>query len=594
MGFEPKYRDLIVMFEDSVKKYGDKPFLGTKRGGQYQWITYKEFSKKVDALRAALKDLGIAAHDRVAAISNNREEWAIGAFATEGLGAAYVPMYESQLDKEWKYILNDSGAKACFVGNKEIFDRVTELKKELPNLQYVINFEGTADDNTSLSHLLKAGEGKDVPAHESDGSEVAAIIYTSGTTGNPKGVQLTHLNLASNVCALQQVVPMIEGEERTLAFLPWAHVFGGFIELNGLMSKGGSLGLAESVETIVDNLAEVKPTILFAVPRIWNRIYGGVQKQISEKPGIIQKIFEIGMRARSKQKRGESTSLIEGICLFLAEKLIFKKIVARFGGRLKWAISGAAALSSDVAEFVDNLGITVFEGYGMTESSGGTTANWPGSNKIGTVGRPIPGVEIKLDHDAPGGDADNGEIIIYGHGVMKGYYNLPDQTKETITEDGGLRTGDLGSIDKDGFLKITGRVKELYKLENAKYVAPAPLEESVTLSQYIAQAMFWGDNKPHNVALIVPDFENLTPWCAEHGIDTSSHEAMISDNRVHELIREELEKYSKEFKGFERAREFVVLHEPFSTENDMLTPTLKLKRRNVMTQYKSKLESLYK
>lgn len=594
MGFEPKYRDLIVMFEDAVKKHADKPFLGTKRNGKYEWITYKDFSKKVDALRASLKDLGVAAHDRVAAISNNREEWAIAAFATEGLGAAYVPMYESQLDKEWKYILNDSGAKVCFVGNREIYDRIKELQNELPELKHVVNFEGKADDDTSLDHLLREGAGKNVPAHESDGSEVAAIIYTSGTTGNPKGVQLTHLNLASNVCALQEVVPMVEGEERTLAFLPWAHVFGGYIELNGLMSKGGSLGLAESVETIVDNLSEVQPTILFAVPRIWNRIYGGVQKQISEKPGIIQKIFEIGMRARSKKKKGESTSFIEGLCLFLAERLIFKKIVARFGGRLKWAISGAAALSSEVAEFVDNLGITVFEGYGMTETSGAATANWPGSNKIGTVGKPVPGVEIKLDHDAPGGDADNGEIIVYGHGIMKGYYNLPDKTKETIQDDGGLRTGDLGSIDSEGFLKITGRVKELYKLENAKYVAPAPLEEAVTLSQYIAQAMFWGDNKPHNVALIVPDFENLTPWCEEHGIDTSSNEAMISDNRVHELMREELQKYSNDFKGFERAREFVVLHEPFSTENDMLTPTLKLKRRNVMEKYKHKLESLYK
>ena len=594
MSFVSKYEDLVSMFQDSVNQYGNKPFLGTKRNGTYQWTTYSEFSKKVDALRASLKGLGLEPGDRVAAISNNREEWAIGSYASLGLGAAYVPMYESQLDKDWKYILGDSGAKVCFTGCKEVYDRVVQLQKELPHLQHVVNFEGTAADNSALNHLLSEGAKQPGDVRKPSPDDVAAIIYTSGTTGNPKGVQLTHRNLASNVCALKEVVPLIEGDECTLSFLPWAHVFGGYVELNGLMMVGGSLGLAESVDTILANLTEVKPTILFAVPRIWNRIYAGVQKQVSEKPAIIQKIFAAGMRARSKQKRGESATLGEKISLFIAERLIFKKIVARFGGRMKWAISGAAALSADVAEFVDNLGITVFEGYGMTESSGAATANSPAGNKLGTVGRPLPGFSIKLDHNAPGGDAENGEILIYGHGVMKGYYNLPEQTQEMLTADGGLRSGDLGRIDADGFLKITGRVKEIYKLENGKYVAPAPLEERVTLSPYIAQAMFWGDNKPHNVALIVPDFDVLAPWCKENGVDPSSHESIVSDLRVHELMRGEIEKFSKEFKGFERAREFVILHEPFSTDNDMLTPTLKVKRRNVLKSHQGKLEGLYK
>jgi long-chain acyl-CoA synthetase len=277
----------------------------------------------------------------------------------------------------------------------------------------------------------------------------------------------------------------------------------------------------------------------------------------------------------------------------MAQALVFGKVKERFGGKLQFACSGAAALSPDVAEFVDNLGIDVYEGYGMTETSGIASCNQPHARRIGTVGKPLPGVEVKLDHQAPGGDADNGEIIVYGTGVMAGYHNQPEETAKVMTADGGLRTGDLGRFDKDGFLAVTGRVKELYKLQNGKYVAPAPLEEKLTLSPFIAQAMLHGSDKPYNVAVIVPNLQNAQKWAQENGLDASSSTAILSSPKMRELIAAELDKYSTDWKSYERIKKFVIADEEFTTANDMLTPTLKVKRRNVLKRYGGDLDKLY-
>ena len=296
------------------------------------------------------------------------------------------------------------------------------------------------------------------------------------------------------------------------------------------------------------------------------------------------------MAAGSKERRGQPLGLVDRAALFAGE-------AHRLRARGRSASAGASSSPSrarprsspEVAEFVDTLGVTVFEGYGMTESSGVAVANTPAARRIGTVGMPIPGVSIKLDHAAPGSDADVGEIIVYGHCVMQGYYNRPEETKTALTADGGLRTGDLGRFDGDGFLLITGRVKELYKLENGKYVAPAPLEEQITLSPYIAQAMVHGDNRPFNVALIVPDRLALATWAKDHGVNGDP----LEDASVRKLYADELDKHSTDWKGFERVRRFMLLSEDFTTANDMLTPTLKVKRRNVLKRYGDRIQSLY-
>ncbi len=577
MTFQPRFNDLATMLHDVIGKYGERPVLGSRAPEGWKWTSFAELGRLVDQARAALVARGVQRGDCVGVISNNRLEWVVGAYAAFTLGVVWVPMYESQLDADWQFILGDCGARMCFVSGDAIAKRVRGFADQLPKMQHVINFDAPGDDG--FAAFMRAGEKRDVPAISPDAKDVATFIYTSGTTGKPKGVRLSHGNIAANVSGFQEVVP-IDADHRSLAFLPWAHVYGGSIELHGMISIGGSLAICEKREKILEYLGEVQPTVLFAVPQIWNRIYAGVQANVAEKPKLIQNIFHAGLRSRSKQKRGEKRSFGEIIALFLAKLLIFGKVRHRFGGKLQFACSGAAALSPDVAEFVDNLGIDVYEGYGMTETSGIAVCNQPHARRIGTVGKPLPGVDVKLDHTAPGSDADNGEIIVYGTGVMLGYHNHPEETAKVMTPDGGLRTGDLGRFDKDGFLVVTGRVKELYKLQNGKYVAPAPLEEKLTLSPFIAQVMLHGADKPYNVAIIVPNSQN-------------AGELLNDQKKLREVIAAELDKYSTDWKSYERVKKFMIAPEEFTTQNDMLTPTLKVKRRNVIKKYGADLDKLY-
>jgi long-chain acyl-CoA synthetase len=587
MAYSPRYTNLATIFLRSTERFAGQPLLGTRGPSGWHWLSYGGFRESVDPLRAGLAALGIERGDRVAVISNNRLEWAVCAYATYTRAAVYVPMYEAQLDKDWQYILGDSGAKLCFVGGDAVEQRVQALRSVLPDLKQVINFDGKG-----YRELLQRGKETPVDVTMPADTDVATLIYTSGTTGVPKGVRLTHFNLAANVSGVLEVVPVLEGD-RSLAFLPWAHVFGGCVELNAVMTLGGSLAICDRTDQLLNYLPEVKPTLLFAVPRIWNRIYEGVNKQVAARPKAIQAIFHAALRAKSKQKRGEALGVGEKLALPLGEKLIFSKIAARFGGKLRFAFSGAAALAPEVAELIDNLSIKVYEGYGMTESSGCTTASYPGACKIGTVGKAIPGVEIRIDKDAPGAQAGEGEILIYGTGVMAGYHNQPEATKQCMTADGGLRTGDLGYLDADGLLVITGRVKELYKLQNGKYVAPVPLEEKLQLSPYIAQCVVYGSDQTYNVALIVVDMAALTDWASANAVPTEV-EALLSDPRTRELFQREIKLYGRDFKGYESVRDFVLSAEELSTANDMLTPTLKIKRRNVMAKYEARLKALYK
>jgi len=590
MSTAAKFRDLNDMLQKALAAHAARPCFGLRRGEGWQWMTYGDVGKLIDKARGGLASIGIGKGDRVAVIANNRLEWAVGQYATYQLGGVYTAMYEAQLDKEWKYILADAGAKVCLCANAQIKARVEKLKAELPALEHVVCFEGTGPG--SWAEILETGEKKPVPVAQVSPDDVANFIYTSGTTGNPKGVVLSHGNLVFGINTLHEVLPLTH-EDRSLAFLPWAHVFGGCIELHSMVSLGASLGICEDVNTLVDSLGQVKPTILLAVPRIWNRIYDGVQKQMAGKPKIIRHIFAEAMRAQSAQKRNQPVGLLGSICLAIAKKIIFSKIVAKFGGRLRFAVSGAAALSKDVAEFIDNLGVVVFEGYGLSECCGVACANRPGAVRIGSVGQALPGIQIELDKTVVGADAENGEILIIGPSVMREYHGHAEQTKETLTPTGGLRTGDLGRLDADGFLYITGRVKEIYKLENGKYVAPAPIEETITLSPLISQVMVHGQDKPFNVAVVVPDLAALEAWAKEHGLGELGKDALCAHDQVRAALAAEIEKYSAEIKGYERVKKFLVTPEEFSTANDLLTPTLKVKRRNVITKYGARLEALY-
>ncbi|MCB9603395.1 MAG: long-chain fatty acid--CoA ligase [Sandaracinus sp.] len=592
--FEPKFGTLVEVYEHSIASFGSRPLFGTKKDGNWVWMTYAEFGKQVDAVRGALAGMGIEKGQSVAVIADNRPEWAVAAYATYGLCASYAPMYESQMPKEWAYILKDCGARVLFVANEKIASEIAKVRGELPALQKVVTMEATQGSaDATFGSLLASAP---VPLAKVEPSDIAGFIYTSGTTGNPKGVLLSHQNLAWNVSAVHEIFPM-SPDDRSLSFLPWAHSFGQTCELHALFSMGASMGIAEAVDKIVANLAEVRPTLLFSVPRIFNRIYDGLHKRMAEEGGLKQKMFEAAMSNADYRKKLAEQRKRSGWADFkngLFDKVVFSKVRERFGGRLKYAFSGGAALSREVAEFVDNLGIMVYEGYGLTETSPIATANCPSGRKIGSVGCAIPGTHVEIDTVVTG-DPKQGEIIVFGHNVMQGYHGLPEENEKVLLEkDGmrGFRTGDMGYVDGDGFLYITGRIKEQYKLLNGKYVVPTPLEDRLKLSPYITNCMIHGANHNYNGALIVPDFDTLLPWAEQHGLG-SDKKKLCEDPKVKELFARELDHWSAEFKQYEKVKKFALIPDDFSTANGMLTPKMSLKRRVVLEKYDSAWKSLF-
>jgi long-chain acyl-CoA synthetase len=589
-----KVTNLVEMQQKAVKAFGPERLFGTKRDGQYQWTTYREFGEQVDKFRGGLAKLGVEAGDRVAIISDNRVEWAVAAYATYGRAACFVPMYEHQHASDWKYILKDCAAKVAIVAKTKIYDTIAPMADELDTLQTVINMEAPDDDPSSFGHVLELGAGNPAKAANPDPEELMGFIYTSGTTGNPKGVLLTHGNIASNINAVHEIFPM-SPEDTSLSFLPWAHSFGQTVELHCMMSSGAAVGIAESVATIVANMPEVRPTLLVAVPRIFNKIYDGLQKKMTKAGGVKKWMFDTAMAnatlRRELAEKGESSWWVDKKHGAF-DSLVFSKIREAFGGRLKYAFSGGAALNPDIARFIDNINITIYEGYGLSETSPIACANYPDNRKIGSVGKAIPGCRAEIAPVEHMKEAGVGEIVLYGPNIMKGYHGLDKETEDVFTEDGGFRTGDLGRIDDEGYVYITGRVKEQYKLENGKYVVPAPLEESLKLSPFINQIMIHGANKPFNVALIVPDLDAIKDWAASNG-KGADLDALLGDADLNKAIADDIANFGKAFKGYERPRKFELIKEEFSTDNDMLTPSLKVKRRNVMTAYGEKLERLY-
>jgi len=582
------FKTLVELWEQSSERHGPRELFGSKTNGAWHWITYADFKREVDALRSGLAALGVSQGDRIALIAGNRVEWAAAAYATFGLGATFVPMYEAQPLEDWAFILKDCDAKLVLGSSAEVLAKLTSIRDRLPKLVHVIGLDLPESDARSYKRLISTGKAQPHPVRHPAPDQDACFIYTSGTTGAPKGAVLTHWNIASNVIAAGELFPL-RPTDRSLAFLPWAHAFGQTAELHMLFSVGCSLGLNDEIPNLIGNLAEVKPTVLIAVPRIFNRIYDGVNKQMSERPKLIQSLFAAGISAATKKKRGSSLTLTEGLALAMADKLIFSKVRGRFGGRLRFSVSGSAALAREVAEFVDALGIAVYEGYGMTEASPVVTANCPDATRIGTVGKALPRIRLEIDRAATG-DEKNGEIIVYGDNVMRGYHNRDEEQRQVLMPDGGLRTGDMGFLDEDGYLHITGRIKEQYKLENGKFVVPSPLEEELKLSPYILNAMLFGLNRPHNVALVVIDEPAVAKWAREKGLEIKD---FTNDAAVKELIQGELEARAHNFRGYEKPKAHLLIREDFTVENGLLTPSLKVRRNLVLARYQPSLEALY-
>ena len=587
--------NLVEFFENSVKKFADRPLFGTKnKSGTYDWITYKELGQRVDNLRGGLARLGIGKDSVVGIIANNRMEWAVAHFATLGLGGRFVPMYEAELLHTWEYIIRDSGVKVLFVSKQEVLDKVKDFPAGIPALQKIILIEGSGKD--TMAELEKIGEGNPVPAVHPHPDDIAVLIYTSGTTGDPKGVLLSHGNWTSNSHARVKLYHEFDENDRTLSLLPWAHTYG-LGEMHTFLSLGASMGFMESPATLVDDMAQVKPTFLLAVPRVFNRIYDTLQAKMNEEGGMAKALFVMGVEAAKERRKlavQGSSSFLANLKFTIADKLVFGKIREKFGGRLEGAMTASAMMNVEIALFFFDIGIPVYDCYGLTETSPGIAMNAPSDFRLGSVGKAIDKVRIMIDQSVVEEGAQDGEIVVYGPNVMKGYHNKPEQTREIMTPDGGVRTGDRGRLDKDGYLYITGRIKEQFKLENGKFVFPSALEEDICLVPYVQNAIICGDNRPYTVCLVLPDFVALGKYAGKHNLPANTDE-LLKRSDIQEMIGGEIQKFlKKKYAGYEIPKKFLFLREPFSVENGTLTQTLKLKRRIVFNKYKDRIEALYR
>jgi len=588
--------NLVEFLERSVALYPDHPLFGTKKeNGDYEWVTYLDVSRRVDNLRAGLARQGIGRNDAVGVIANNRVEWAVAAFAAYGLGARFIPMYESELLHVWQYIVTDSSVKILMVSKPEIFEKVKDFKDKISTLQKIVVMEGEGPG--SMAELESDGVGNAVSAIHPDPEDIAGLVYTSGTTGEPKGVLLSHGNFTSNSHAGRKFYPELNDQTRTLSILPWAHAFGQTAELYTMIYLGGSIGFIDNPVSIVNDLGKVRPTFLIAVPRVFNRIYDTLWTKMNEIGGFKKALFVMGVesakRRRELREKGRS-EFLTNLKFRIANKLVFQKVRDIFGGRMGSALTGSAAMNKDIALFFFDIGIPLYDCYGMSEASPAITMNGSLAFKLGTVGRPIEKVRVVIDPSVVEPGASDGEIICYGPNVMKGYHNKPEQTREIMTPDGGVRTGDRGRLDEDGYLHITGRIKEQFKLENGKFVFPAALEEDICLVHSVQNALIYGENRPYTIALIIPEFSVLTRYAEQHGL-TMDMEELILRKDVQDLMVNEITNTLKgNYGNYEIPKKFIFLTENFTLENGMLTQTMKLKRRVILQKYMDRIESLYK
>ncbi len=585
---------LISMFEQSVEQHGNKPALAHKpKGGTYQDISYTQFGESVDIFSKGLSILGVQKGDRVAILSENRPEWAISDFGILKAGAINVPMFSTLTAAQVGYILNDSGANIICVSTEKQLEKVVTIHEDVPSLEQIIIYDQLEDEAPEgvyeFADVCSQGMETDVTLDDvTDEDEIATIIYTSGTTGNPKGVMLTHTNFLSNYTAAKSLVD-VSDTDVLLSFLPLSHVFerlgGHYVPI----FSGAKIAYAESTFTVAQNMQEVSPTVMLSVPRLYETMHDRVLRAVEAGSSLKQKIFHwgvsVGSKVSSKIQQGNKPSAILNLKQSIADKLVFAKLKTATGGQLRFFISGGAALPQSIAEFFHAAGILILEGYGLTETSPVISLNYPEKWKFGTVGVPVPGIEVQI--------AEDGEILTRGPHVMKGYFNNETATAEVIGADGWFHTGDIGIIDEDGFIKITDRKKNIIVLSNGKNVAPQPIESQLVQSPYIDQIMLIGNERKNIAALIVPNFDALKSWASENDVDNSDIPELLKTRDVQQLIQKQIRDRLTDFADFEQVRRFALLEKEFSQEEDEMTPTLKLKRNVIKEKYGNVIEGMY-
>ena len=585
-------RTLTELFLKAAS-YNKPDCLLSKIGGTYQPISTAELVDRVRRLSKTLVDLGVEPGDRVALMSENGPHWPTVDFATLCAGAVLVPIYPTLLPDQAAYIAANCGAKVVVAETPAHLEGLLAHADELPAAKQFVLIKGESNDErvVSLDTLINRGAGVDAEEFERRAravqpEDLATFIYTSGTTGTPKGVMLTHGNIASNVVSGLSVLNL-DGRFTALSFLPLSHSFERLVDYCYFL-KGCSIAYAESVAAVAQNLQEVKPHVFVSVPRVYEKLLGRIQENVASAPPVRQKLFawavSLGRQALPYRLKHEGPPGWLGIQLGLADKLVFKKIIDRLGGRFAFAISGGAPLSRELAEFFWGAGVPIYEGYGLSETSPVISVNTRDAVKMGTVGRPIPGVEVHI--------AGDGEILARGPNIMKGYWGMEKETAEVIDAEGWFHTGDIGEIDADGFLRITDRKKELIINAYGKNVAPAPIENALKNSRFISQAVVIGDRRKFLSALLVPDFDALKGWAEKQGIGASP-ETLVTDPKVRALIGQEVETVNSGLAGFEKIVAWELLPNEFTLETGELTPTQKVKRRVINQKYGEVIDRLY-
>jgi long-chain acyl-CoA synthetase len=579
--------NLVDLLRSTVERNPEREAVGTRHGREWTFVRYRELAQRVDQARAGLASLGVEPGDRVAVLSSNRLDWLTVAFALAGLSAVLVPISPSQSPREWKAAVEDSRAKLLFVAGDRVTAAVGSILRDLHTLERVIRFDGSEGDPDSFDAVLRRGERLPVDAIRPPSESLAEIVYTPGTTGRPKGVLLTHGNVTSAVAALDAVFPL-GPDERTLSTLPWAHVLGHVGEVYHCLSVGASIAINQDVKKVLDQMDEVRPTMMVVVPSVFNRIHESIQREIAHESSIKQALFRQGVAAADRKSRTGHAGALGAIALTVDDPLFFAKIRSHLGGRLKWLFSGGARLDPYAAAVLSAVGVEVFEGYGLTEASGAVTLQTAGARKPGTVGRPLPGARITIDPSQDRSDGA-GEIVVHGPMISPGYFERPEEQSRAFTPDGGLRTGDVGYLDPEGCLVLCGRSKEQYKLDNGRYVSPARLEETLLRSPYVHQAFVHGEGRPYNVALIVPDRAGLEAWAKrEHrfpGPDEDTAQAVV-ERDVQTRLRDRA--------SYEVPRRVGLLETAFSVENGMLTETGEIRRDRVLAAYGEMIDALYR
>lgn len=596
--FSDEPETLAELFYKAAEKHNRADALNYKKNGQWVAISSNEIVSRAENIALGLYSLGMRKGDRAAILAANSPEWTLSDAGCQFGGFLDVPIYTTLAANSVEYIINDAGAKVFFLENKKTFERLKEILPNCPTLEKLVFFDSTgveSENAISLEELEKSGEklkseNPDLIKELSEAIEpndVATLIYTSGTTGEPKGVMLSHTNIVSNSIDAGADFSFSE-KDKPLSVLPLSHIF----ERSGMylyILNGMAVHYAESIEKVADNLREVAPTIFVGVPRIFEKVYEKAKLRAAQESPIKEAIFDwaiaVGKEYALHKEKREEISYLLAIKHSIADSLVFSKLRDFFGGNLRACITGGAALSDDIYLIFTGAGISIMQGYGLTETSPVISTNTTLNSRLGTVGKTIRNVQIRT--------AEDGEIEVSGPNVMLGYYNKPEATKEVFTEDGWFKTGDIGKINEDGFLRITDRKKELFKTSGGKYIAPSPIEQMIKSSRFVSQVVLVGNERKFPAALIVPNFEQLETFARTENLELKTSKDFCESSRILDLFEKEVEKACENLSRYEKVKKIALIEEELTVEGGELTPTLKVKRRIVNEKYSQIIEQIY-